>query len=332
LKKNRLIFILLAFVLILSSCGNKEQTGEKSDELKEITFVLDWTPNTNHTGIYVAIEKGYYEEAGLTVNVVQPAEGSAESLVGTGYGQFGISFQDYLAHAISGNSKMPVVAIGAILQHNHSGILSRKGDGIDRPLGLEGKKYATWDLPVEHKILQTVMSEDGGDFENVTKIPSTVLDEITALDSKEIDAVWVYYGWAGIAAEVRNFETDYFEFRDIDPTFDYYSPILITNEKLVEEDPELVQAFVDATKKGYEFAIENPEEGAEILLKADDALGEDLVKASQKWMTDKYKDEGVEWGYIDPERWGRFYKWLNDENLLEGEISPEAGFTNQFIK
>ncbi|NLW43401.1 MAG: ABC transporter substrate-binding protein, partial [Tissierellia bacterium] len=95
LKKNRLIFILLAFVLILSSCGNKEQTGEKSDELKEITFVLDWTPNTNHTGIYVAIEKGYYEEAGLTVNVVQPAEGSAESLVGTGYGQFGISFQDY---------------------------------------------------------------------------------------------------------------------------------------------------------------------------------------------------------------------------------------------
>lgn len=85
-------------------------------------------------------------------------------------------------------------------------------------------------------------------------------------------------------------------------------------------------------KKGYEFAIENPEEGAEILLKADDALGEDLVKASQKWMTDKYKDEGVEWGYIDPERWGRFYKWLNDENLLEGEISPEAGFTNQFIK
>ncbi|NLD16135.1 MAG: ABC transporter substrate-binding protein [Tissierellia bacterium] len=330
--KNKLIILLLVFTIILSGCGSKGKTEEKPGELKDITFVLDWTPNTNHTGIYVAIEKGYYEEAGLKVNVVQPAEGSAESLVGTDYAQFGISFQDYLAHAISGNSKMPVVAIAAILQHNHSGILSRKGDGIDRPLGLEGKTYATWDLPVEHKILETVMAEDGGDFEKVVKIPSTVLDEITALDSKEIDAVWVYYGWAGIAAEVRDFETDYFEFRDIDSTFDYYSPILITNEKLVEEDPELVQAFVDATKKGYEFAIENPEESGKILLSADDALGEELVKASQEWMTDKYTDEGVAWGYIDPERWGRFYKWLNDEELLEGDISPEAGFTNEFIK
>lgn len=330
--KSKYIVLFLVLVLILSGCGKGNQQANQKNELEEITFVLDWTPNTNHTGIYVALEKGYYEEAGLKVNVVQPAEGSAESLVGTEYAQFGVSFQDYLAHAISGNSKMPVVAIAAILQHNHSGILSRAGEGIDRPLGLEGKKYATWDLPVEHKILETVMKEDGGDFGNVEKIPSTVLDEITALDSKEIDAVWVYYGWAGIAAEVRNFETDYFEFKDIDPTFDYYSPILITNEKLIKENPDLVQAFVDATKKGYEFAIQNPEEAAEILLSADDALSEDLVKASQEWMRDKYKDEGVEWGYIDPERWGAFYRWLNEEKLLEGELSPEAGFTNEFIK
>lgn len=331
--KNKLIAFLLVLTILFSACGsNGEKVTEETGELKDVTLVLDWTPNTNHTGIYVALEKGYYKDEGINLEIVQPSEGGAESLVGTGYAEFGISFQDYLVHALVGNAKMPLVSIAAILQHNHSGIMSRAGEGIDRPLGMEGKKYATWDLPVEQKIIDVVMEKDGGDFENVEKIPSTVLDEVTALNSKEVDAIWVYYGWAGIAAEVRDFDTDYFEFRDIDPTFDYYSPIIITNEDLIEKDPELVQAFMNATKKGYEFAIENPEESAEILLSADNALSKDLVKASQEWMKDKYKDEGVEWGYVDPERWGRFFQWLNEEELLEEEVSPEAGFTNEFVK
>lgn len=329
--KNKYLLLIMALVLLLSACGNKGIV-EENQGLEEIIFVLDWTPNTNHTGIYVAKEKGYYEEVGLDINIVQPAEGSAESLVGTDFGQFGVSFQDYHAHAISGNSKMPVVAIAAILQHNHSGIMSRVGEGMDRPVGLEGKKYATWDLPVEHGIMERVMEDDGGDFSKVEKIPSTILDEIIALESGKIDAVWVYYGWGGIAAQVKGLNIDYFEFKDIDPIFDYYSPIIITNEKLIEERPEVVQAFLDATRRGYEFAMENPEEAAEILLAADSSLDSELVMASQKWIADKYTDVGVPWGYIDSERWARFYQWLDDENLLEDDILPDAGFTNEFIK
>lgn len=339
--KNKKILLLLALLILLVGCESGEELAredkEKSEEveklknLEEINFILDWTPNTNHTGIFVALEKGYYEDEGFLVKIVQPPEGGAEAIVGTGYGDFGISFQDYLANAITGSSKVPITAVAAILQHNHSGIISRKGEGMDRPKGLEGKKYATWDMAVEKSIIKDVMEEDGGDFEKVIKIPSTVLDEVTALRTEEVDAIWAYYGWAGIAAKVQDFPLDYFAFKDIDDTFDFYSPVIIASNELIKKEPEKVEKFLKATKKGYEFAMENPEEAAEILLDADSSLSEDLVKESQKWMVDKYVDEGVKWGYMDPERWEKFYSWLNENTLLEGEIEPSSGFTNDFL-
>lgn len=339
--KNKKILLLLALLILLVGCESGEELAredkEKSEEveklknLEEINFILDWTPNTNHTGIFVALEKGYYEDEGFLVKIVQPPEGGAEAIVGTGYGDFGISFQDYLANAITGSSKVPITAVAAILQHNHSGIISRKGEGIDRPKGLEGKKYATWDMAVEKSIIKDVMEEDGGDFEKVIKIPSTVLDEVTALRTEEVDAIWAYYGWAGIAAKVQDFPLDYFAFKDIDDTFDFYSPVIIASNELIKKEPEKVEKFLKATKKGYEFSMENPEEAAEILLDADSSLSEDLVKESQKWMVDKYVDEGVKWGHMDPERWEKFYSWLNENTLLEGEIEPSSGFTNDFL-
>ena len=115
--------------------------------------------------------------------------------------------------------------------------MSRKGDGITTPKGLEGKKYATWDLPIEKAIIKNVVEKDGGDFSKVELVPSTVTDEVSALSTKQIDAVWVYYGWAGIAANVKNFEFDYFAFKDINPTFDYYTPVIITNDDMIKNIP-----------------------------------------------------------------------------------------------
>ena len=141
---KKIIPILLAFVLVFSfsGCGN----APKDDK---ITVVLDWTPNTNHNGIFVAEAMGYFEDAGLNVEVVQPPEDGAVALVASGKAQFGVSFQDSLAPAFVGDSPMPVTAVAAVIQHNTSGIVSRAGEGMDTPKGLEGKKYATWDLDVE---------------------------------------------------------------------------------------------------------------------------------------------------------------------------------------
>ena len=328
-KTKRFGAFLLALVLIfsLSACG------EKQSDLEKITFVLDWTPNTNHTGLYVAIAKGYFRDAGLEVQVVQPPEDGAELLVASGRAQFGVSFQDYLAPALAGDSPLPITAVASVIQHNTSGIISRKGEGMDAPKGLEGKRYATWDLPVEKATIQKVMEAGGGDFSKVTLIPSTVTDEVSALNSRQVDAIWVFYAWAGIACEVAGLETDFFAFAELDPVFDFYSPVIISNTNYLKTNPEQAKSFLAALAKGYEFAVSHPEQSAEILMDAAPELrsSETLVVESQKYLADKYIADASRWGEIDEARWSSFFRWLNDEQLLEAAVDPAAGFTTEYL-
>ena len=276
-KKILAVLLSVAFIMTMAGCSSKKEETKKDEKLTKVTFVLDWTPNTNHTGIYVAQEKGYFKDAGLDVEIVQPPEDGAEVLVGSGKAQFGVSFQDTMMPAVTGDDALPIEAVAAILQHNTSGIISRKGEGMNRPKGLEGKKYATWDLDIEKATLKQVVEKDGGDFSKVKLIPSNVTDEVSALKSKSVDAIWIFYGWAGIAAQNAKLDTDYFAFKDIDSVFDYYTPVIIGNSDWMKKNPEEAKAFLSVAKKGYEYAIENPKEAGKILCKASPELDENLV-------------------------------------------------------
>ena len=332
--KKRLwsVFLVMMMVFVITGCGSDKKKLSGDEDLTKITFVLDWTPNTNHTGLYVAKEKGYFKDAGLDVDIVQPPEDGAEVLVGSGKAQFGISFQDSMASALVGDDALPIEAVAAVLQHNTSGVISRKGEGMDRPKGMEGKKYATWDAPIEKATLKQVVEADGGDFDKVKMIPSTVTDEVSALKSKSVDAIWIFYGWAGIAAENAGLKTDYFAFKDIDEVFDYYTPVIIGNSSWMKENPETAKKFLSAAKKGYEDAIKDPEGAAKILCDAAPELDKELVENSQKYMKDQYKAEVDQWGYIDPKRWNAFYDWLNDNDLVESKIPENTGFTNDYLE
>ena len=325
MKKFVIFLLTVSMLLGLAACGG---TAEEP-----ITVVLDWTPNTNHTGIYVALAKGYFEEAGLNVQVVQPPEDGAVTLVASGKAQFSVSFQDSLAPAFAGDSPMPVTAVAALIQHNTSGIVSRAGEGMDTPKGLEGKKYATWDLDVEKATIRDVMEADGGNFDLVELIPSTVTDEVSALKSGSVDAIWIFYGWAGIACEVAGLPIDYFEFADIDPVFDYYTPVLIGNDAWLEENPDTAKAFLTALGKGYTYATEHPAEAADILMEAAPELkaNSELVYASQEYLAAEYIADAARWGEFDGERWAAFFNWLNENDLLDGELDPNFGYTNEYL-
>lgn len=325
--KKRIIalWIVVAVVLSLTACGNKE------NDLTKITFVLDWTPNTNHTGLYVAQEKGYFEEVGIEVEIVQPPEDGAEVLVASGKAEFGVSFQDSMAPALAKETPLPITTVASIIQHNTSGIISRKGEGMHRPKGMEGKKYSTWNGPIELATLEEVMKADGGDFDKVNLIPSTVTDEVSALKTKSTDAIWIFYAWAGVKTELEGLETDYYAFADIDPVFDYYTPVVIANNEFLEENPDTAKAFLAALTKGYEFAIANPDEAAGILCDAVEGMDLELVKASQNYLAKEYQAEAKQWGYIDATRWNNFYNWLNEKGLVEKDIPENTGFSNDYL-
>lgn len=330
MNHKKILAVGLAAVMTVGAAGSMTVSAA-DNETEKITFVLDWTPNTNHTGLYVAESLGYFEDQGLEVEIVQPPEGGADALVASGRAQFGVSFQDSMAPGVAGDNALPTTAVAALIQHNTSGIISRKGEGMDTPKGMEGKKYATWDGPIEVAMIQNVVEQDGGDFSKVEMIPSTVTDEVSALESGSVDAIWIFYAWAGVKFELTGAETDYFAFKDINPVFDYYTPVVIANNEFLEEEPETAKKFLTALRDGYEYAIENPQEAADILCEAAPELDPELVLASQEYLKDQYKAEVSQWGYIDPERWNAFYEWLNENSLTEAEIPENVGFSNDYL-
>ena len=333
-------YMAVAIIVIMSAsmftaCGHDAGELTKSDEgLVEITFCLDWTPNTNHTGLYVADALGYYKDAGIDITIVQPPEDGAVQCCASGQAQFAINAQDTIAAAYDMEVPLEVTTVAAILQHNTSCIMSRAGEGMDTPKGLEGKQYSTWESPVELAMMKYVMEQDGGDFGKVTLIPNVITDEPAALEAKQTDSVWVFYGWSGINAELKNVACDYWYFKDISSELDYYTPIILANNEFLEKNPEVAKKFMEATAKGYEYAANNPKEAAQILIDGDETgslkASKELVYKSQEYISKQYIDDAKSFGVIDEDRWNSFYKWLYDNKLTTKDLTG-VGFTNEYL-
>jgi len=332
MKKFLAVLLVMTMAVSLCACGKKK---EDNKELTKITLCLDWTPNTNHTGFYVAVANGYYEEAGLDVSIVQPPENGATLMCSAGQCEFAIDAQDTFAAVLDQDEDYGVKAVATIMQHNTSGIISRAGDGIDSPKGLEGKTYSTWESPIEMAMIQYVMEQEGADFSKLNLIPNTITDEPAALAANQTDAIWIFYGWGGINAEVEGVPCDYFNFADYSADLDYYTPVIIGNEKFMSENPEITKAFLDATKKGYDYAVSNPKEAADMLIEGDTTGSlrgsEDLVYASQEWISKQYIADAKSWGVIDEERWNDFYGWLFENGLTTRDLRG-CGFTTEYLK
>ena len=333
MRKNVKKYAVPMMTVALAAAFAVGASAEEKDAEK-ITFCLDWTPNTNHTGIYVAQAQGYYEEAGLDVEIVQPPEDGSALMCAAGQAQFAIQAQDTMAASLALDDPLGITAVAAVIQHNTSGIISRAGDGIDTPAGLTGKTYSTWESPIELAMLENVVNGDGGDFSKVTLIPNDITDEPAALDAHQTDAIWVFEGWGYINSEVEGVDCDYFNFSDVNPVFDYYTPVIIANNDYLESNPEQAKAFMAATAKGYEYAAEHPEEAADMLIAGDNTGSlkgaEELVKKSQEFLSKKYIDDADSWGVIDADRWNAFYSWLYENDLCEKDLTG-IGFSNDYL-
>ncbi|HHV42414.1 MAG TPA: ABC transporter substrate-binding protein [Clostridiaceae bacterium] len=309
--------------------GEDTEANPDPQEVEKINFALDWTPNTNHSGLFLAQQQGFYAAEGLEVDF-QESDMNFIEMVATESATFGIASQEQVLQARASAAKIPVVSVAAILQHNTSGFASPVDREIKAPSDFAGKTYSGWGTELELAFIKTLMEKEGADYSQVKIINQSANNFIASMET-EADFAWIYWGWDGVNCELQDYATNFILLQDIDPRLDFYSPTIITNETVIKDNPDLIKRFLRATAKGYELAIENPELAVEALLEVAPELDEELVRRSQTWLNDKYIDDADSWGLMKPEMWSDFKAWMLDNKTLENDLDPAEAFTNDFL-
>lgn len=326
---KKIILLGVALILLNFVFGKKINKLTKSDGQKQkVTVLLDWFPNTNHTGIYVAREKGYFSAENLDVTILQPGEGENNQIVAAGKADFGVSSQESVIQArVAG---MPLVSIGAIIQHNTSAFASLEKTDIKTVKDFEGKRYGGWGSPIEETVIKAVMSEAGADYSKVKNITIGETDFFKTI-GRDSDFQWIFYGWDGVEAKRQGIRLNTIMLKDLNPILDYYTPVIVTNENHVKNQKELVKKFMRAVSQGYEFSIKNPDQASETLIKSAPELNKELVKQSQIYLSKEYQSDAKKWGIQKEEVWKRYTQWLSDQKLIKKMINVKDAFTNEFL-
>lgn len=331
---NKLYILLIGIsLMVMAGCGQDADTSHTNNktndnDLTSVSFVLEWTPNTNHTGIYVAKDKGYFADEGLDVDIMLPGEVGSNQLIATGKADFGVSVQERLT--IARDEDLPLVSIAAVIQHNTAGYASPVENDITEPADFEGRIFGGVGTDLEQAMMKTIMEENGADFSKVEITNIGDSDFFTAV-KRDVDFSLVYQGWTGIEAELRDEELNMVYLKDFTEQLDFYTPILATNEMMIEENPDTVKAFVHAAVKGYEYAIEHPEDAADILIEQEPDLDPSLVKRSQKWLAPKYQDDAEQFGIQEKERWELVSDFMLQHDIIDEAIDVNKSFTNEFL-
>lgn len=321
MKRAIIIAALAASILAISVSAGAQ---------RKITVMLDWVANTNHTGIFVALEKGYYKDAGLDVEVLEQSQGlPVEQLVAAGKVDFGISSQEWAMAAMA--EGLPIVSVAAIIQHNTTAYVSLKKAGITRARDFQGKRYASWGLPLEKAMISDVVRSDSGDPSKLKELIIGSID-LLAILGRDVDIAWIFMGWQGIEAKQRGIELNAVMLRDIPSIPDYYTPIIIASRKTVDAQGKDAKAFMAATSRGYTYAAENPAEAAKILIKRSPEINQKLATESQEWLSPRYIEDAPAWGVQKASVWKGLYDWMAGHGLIASGLDSSRFFTNGLLQ
>jgi ABC-type nitrate/sulfonate/bicarbonate transport system substrate-binding protein len=303
-----------ALTLLLAACG---AGGGEAAESEPIRVALDWTPNTNHTGLFVAQQEGWFRDAGLDVQFLPYNNTSPDTLVSSGAAEFGVSFQDSFTFSKAAGAE--ITSVMAVLQHWATQIAVRADRAdITSPRDLDGKTYGGFGAAYEEPKMRAVIQEAGGTGMFQTVVLGTAAYE--ALYAGEVDFTEPFIAWEGIEAELRGQPLKTFSYTDYGFP-DAYNVLLIGNTPWLQVNPELAARFVQAAQRGYQLAADDPARAAQLLMDANPgAFTEpELVTRSQEMLAARYlRDENGQVGTQTLEKWAGYSGWVFDSGALTG--------------
>lgn len=299
----------IAMLVGVAACGQSNdstKTATDGNDLTKVTFMLSWAPDTNHIGVYVAKNKGYFKQAGLDVDIVAVAQAGAEQAVNNGMADFALSnLTNVGIYTLKGAKIKQVMQV----QQKPSAIWCAlaSNTAIKSPKDFDGKTFATFGGNESDAVIKRMVQYDGGkgEFDKVTVGTST----FKTLESGKADFGGFYATWEGVQAEMYGPQLNCFTEPDYGVPGNGDAIGIITSDKMIKEKPDLVRKFVQASQKGYEYAYANPDDAASILVKeAPDAnLEEAFVKKSMHMIVD-----GQYWGDPEKIKSGEFVLGTND--------------------
>jgi ABC-type nitrate/sulfonate/bicarbonate transport system substrate-binding protein len=318
----RPLIIALVALLALAGCAGTEGGGGgpgagTAAGAQKIRIALDWTPNTNHTGLYVAQQEGYFRAAGLDVEFLPYNNASPDTLVSSGAAEFGISFQD--SFTVSKAAGAEITSVMAVLQHWATQIAVRADrTDINSPKDLDGKIYGGFGAAYEEPKMRAVIRDAGGAGNFTTVVLGTAAYE--ALYAGQVDFTEPFVAWEGVEAELRGQPLKTFNYTDYGFP-DAYSVLLIGNSPWLTQHPDLAAAFVQAAQRGYQLAADDPDRAGQLLMDANPGVftEPELVQRSQRLLSERYlRDESGRVGPQTLEKWSGYSGFAFDSGALTG--------------
>ena len=300
-----------------------------------LKVALDWTPNTNHIGIFVAKQLGFYKEQGIEVEILNPISDNYQVTPGKklalGIADFAIAPFETVISLNNKENAIDAIAVFAILQEDLSSIASLKSSKINTPKLLDEKIYASYKARYEDAIVKEMVKNDGGTGALKITYPAKLGIWNTLLEGTA-DATWIFDNWEGIEASTKQIALNKFSMGQFGIPY-CYSPVIIARNSNLIANKEAYTLFIKATKKGYLYAANNSEITAKILkeqLTEDDIKNIDIEASIA--MTAPHFGTDSSCGFMRSERITTFLNWLVAHNLENEKIIEQNLFTNELLK
>ena len=311
--------ILICCLLLTGACLADES-------LRELDVVLDWYPNALHAFMYVAIEKGYYAEEGLQVNIRFPSNANdAISLVAAGRADVGLYYQQDVIQARA-NQAVPVKSIAAVVQAPLNIVLSLSEKDITSPSDLVGKTIGYAGTELSEALIRSIMENVGADYSDVTMI-DVGFDLMSSMTTGNVDAtIGCLVNHEVPQMEEEGFSVNWFDLDDYGvPT--YYEGVFLANDKMIEAEPEVLAAFLRASAKGFADMKADPEEALSILLANQSAenfpLSETVERKSMQVLLPLMETDDAAFLSQSDACWQENIDWMRDQGLIDGEVSVD---------